>query len=198
MHTHINVNAVHLPWLRHLEIPVRLIYAFFILLAMSAGAHAEVYVCDDGGHKTFSQEPCGTDAKVVTVEGSDGTVTVGPNATPETLAATCKLMRRGISIASGLAQENININTAQQRVFGFIRDHITNFRDVVRQNPAYYTFINQNATLVTAVGYRTAGQGVTDDDINDFIAQCTRSAIDKWQETGKLPDATHKTGDKMM
>ena len=108
---------------------MRLVFAS-LFLVLATAAHAEVYECDDGsGHKSFSQQPCGSNAQVVPLQGdTGGSITLNTDTSADSLLAACKLMMRGVTVASNLARENININTAQQRVFGFIRDHISNQR----------------------------------------------------------------------
>jgi len=178
---------------------MRLVFAS-LFLVLATAAHAEVYECDDGsGHKSFSQQPCGSNAQVVPLQGdTGGSITLNTDTSADSLLAACKLMMRGVTVASNLARENININTAQQRVFGFIRDHISNYREATRQNPGLGSFINQNAALVTVLGYQSVGRGITDEDLDNATAACAKSAYQAAQQAGQLQGGTHRTGDKMM
>ena len=180
---------------------MRSIPAFFLLLAFAAGAHAEVYVCDDNGHKSYSQQPCGQDAKVVSpVGGSDGSVSISASGnTPDTALRLCKVIFRSFTIARTLAQEQVDFNSAEPRVLGFIRDHISNYRELVGKNPAFSTFISVESRNMTAIAYRSSNASLTDEELNDGIAACSRAAVGHLQDGESQPGtAPHKTGDKMM
>lgn len=176
---------------------VRFIFVMLALL-LARMAAADVYTCqDDQGHKVFSQQPCGKDAQVVTTQGMSGSITVQAHPTPEMMLATCKMAVRGVDLALQLAKERIDFNSARQRVFGFMRDHISNFQDVVQKNPNFRGFLENNANNITVVGYRAVNASVTDDELNELTASCTKSAEEKLQN-GASDGLPRKTGDKEL
>lgn len=168
-----------------------------VLLLATMGAHAQVYVCDVDGHKSYSQIPCGKDAKEVETKAESGSITVSVNPTPDSLLASCKLMVRGANEARRLANEGIDPNSAQQRLFGFLRDHITNFKEVVQDNPGYYDTMQRNSVLLVGYGYNNARRPLTDQDLNNVVSECSRTALEHARQASPQT-APNRTLDKMM
>jgi hypothetical protein len=169
-----------------------------LALLLAPAAMADVYTCqDDQGHKVFSQQPCGKDAKVVTTQGVSGSITVQAHPSPEEMFATCKMLVRGVGLALQMAKEHIDFNSARQREFGFMRDHISNFQEVVQKNPNFRGFLENNANNITVVGYRAVNASVTDDELNELTASCTKSAEEKLQSGGGNV-VPRKTGDREL
>lgn len=157
-----------------------LIAALFLVAA--SGAQAQVYVCDDNGHKTFSQTPCGTDARSVELNTGDGSITLTPEITEESSQAVCRLMLRGVDIANRLSKQRISPTVAQQRISGFLREHITNYDDIVRANPAYVTAISHGSSTITRYGYTT--DHMTDDEHRAMLNDCADSVYQYGKNAG--------------
>ena len=47
-----------------------------LLLTISCVGHAEIYSCEENGRKIFSQQPCGKDAKTVSLQGDSRKITI--------------------------------------------------------------------------------------------------------------------------
>ena len=108
-----------------------------LLLLAACTAHAEIYVCDDNGKKSYSQQPCGKDAKAVTLENGPRQITI-PEQPDESYAADfCNLALGAWDMASTSKRiHNYRYNGAsEEQIQGYLRERIANFEELSRRNP---------------------------------------------------------------
>ena len=126
------------------------------LLATSTPSLAEIYMCEENGKKTFSQQPCGKNAQSVTVQKRQGTIVL-----PETVDMTsatniCEMMINSWEMASQMRRNRIDQYDAQNRVFGYVREHISNFEERSRVDSTLYERLQNASYKITAAAYTGA------------------------------------------
>jgi hypothetical protein len=117
-----------------------------LLLATSAHA-ASIYSCDQAGHKVFSQQPCGADAKVVSSGAAERTVTLSEDMSAGDIGYLCGLAMRSWemaeedrrnSIRSGYYPRGSGADDPAERRQTFVLSHIDNLERVAVDDPELY------------------------------------------------------------
>lgn len=137
-------------------------------------SQAQIYMCQDAaGHKTFSQDPCGADAKIVQQQDIDGSITIDTEAPPERKAADlCHMIMKTLNIARQEARMNVDANALQARIYGYMRDRISNYLELEARHAGFDTAMRLQASKITQLGYATRYSVITDDDLAIAEHQC--------------------------
>lgn len=124
-----------------------------VLLAMAGLARAEIYVCEDNGKKTFSQQPCGANAKAVELQSDRSRITLPEEFDGKAAFDMCKIIVRSWDMAAQLRRQRIPIDRAYPRVFSYLRESVSNFDEFSRGNPGLFTAFQDASRRVTAGAY---------------------------------------------
>lgn len=144
-------------------------------LAAAGAASAEIYVCEDNGKKTFSQQPCGADAKAVELQQQGGRITIPEQFDARVARDFCKMVVRSWDLAAQMRRQNIAFERANERVFGYLRDHVENFDAVVKRAPHVFTVFQQAAQNVTRGAY--ANPNIRPGEMDAAADQCTQAVV---------------------
>ena len=108
-----------------------------LLLGLLAGlpAHAEIFVCEDGGRKTFSQQPCGKDAKAVALNNEVSRITLPRYLNANSAAKLCGVMAGAWEMVAADQRREDGGNIDRQRLVTYLRDRISNYNAIIRLNP---------------------------------------------------------------
>lgn len=146
-------------------------------LVMAGTACAEIYVCEDNGKKTFSQQPCGADAKAVELQQQGGRITIPEQFDARSSRDFCKMVVRSWEVAAQMKRQNIAFERANERVFGYLREHVANFDEVVKRSPQVFTVFQQASLNVTRGAY--ANPNIRSGEMDAAIDQCTQGVVDQ-------------------
>lgn len=124
-----------------------------LLLVVAGMARAEIYVCEDNGKKTFSQQPCGSNAKAVELQSDRPRITLPDEFDARAAHDICKVIVRSWDMAAQLRRQRIPIETAYPRVFSYLRESVSNFDDFSRTHPALFTSFQTASRQVTQGAY---------------------------------------------
>ena len=108
-----------------------------LLLGLLAGlpAHAEIFVCEDGGRKTFSQQPCGKDARGVALNNEVSRITLPRYLNANSAAKLCGVMAGAWEMVAADQRREDGGNMDQQRLVSYLRERISNYNAIIRLNP---------------------------------------------------------------
>lgn len=159
------------------------------LLAAAAGASAEIYVCEDNGKKTFSQQPCGADARAVELQKGGGRVTLPEEFDARAARDVCRLIVRSWEVAAQMKRQNIAFERANERVFGYLREHVDNFDEVARRSPQIFTVLKQASQNVTRGAY--ANPNIRPGEIDAAADECTQAVV---RDLDRAPPAGGQRG----
>lgn len=151
------------------------VYWMATLLLASVPAHAEIYMCEENGRKIFSQQPCGNDAKTMTVQAAGGSITLPEEFDEQAALDVCKMMVKSWEVAAQMRRQRIPMDTAEQRTFGFLRERITNFDEATRRAPELFSTMRAIAQRLTNDAYRSPDIQPGEREI--AIQQCARNTM---------------------
>lgn len=151
------------------------VYWMATLLMLSASVHAEIYMCEEGGRKIFSQQPCGSDAKTMTVQAAGGSITLPEEFDEQAALDVCKMMVKSWEVAAQMRRQRISIDNAEQRTFGFLRERITNFDEATRRSPELFSTMKTIAQRLTSDAYRNPDIQPGEREV--AIQQCTQNTM---------------------
>lgn len=160
------------------------------LLVVSCFAHAEIYMCEINGKKTFSQQPCGDNAKAVDVQGSANRITLPEEFDEAAAADICRMMVRSWEVAAQMKRQGIAIDRADRRTFGYLREHIANFDEAVRRSPELFTTLQRVSSRLTADAYRNPD--ILPGEREVATRQCTLQVSEEWRRS-KVKSATKRS-----
>ncbi|HEX6591793.1 MAG TPA: DUF4124 domain-containing protein [Moraxellaceae bacterium] len=115
-------------------------------LGMSATAQAgQIYQCEENGRKVFSQQPCGSDAKVVKSANADRTVVMAVNMSLSDVNYLCALAMRSWEKRTA-DQRNSSAGgyyggssrDAEGERQAFVLSHIENLETIAADDPELY------------------------------------------------------------
>jgi hypothetical protein len=124
-----------------------------LLLAMAGMARAEIYVCEDNGKKTFSQQPCGANAKAVELQSDRSRITLPEEFDAKAAYDMCKIIVRSWDMAAQMRRQRVSIDRAYPRVFAYLRESVSNFDEFSRTNPGLFTAFQDASRTVTQGAY---------------------------------------------
>lgn len=165
------------------------------LLGSTAAVQAEIYVCEDNGRKTYSQQPCGDNARPVTLQQSGPRITIPDQFSPRAAADICKIMLRSWEVAAQMRRQNIDMDRADKRVFEYLRESVTNFDAVVKRNPSLFTAFQQASRRVTMGAY--ANPNIQPGEREVASQQCTDAMVQAMERAG-TGAASPRTSSNMM
>lgn len=144
-----------------------------LAVLVAAGiARAEIYVCEDNGKKTFSQQPCGANAKPVELQQQAGRITIPEQFDARVAADICKIVVRSWEVAAQMRRQNIAFERANERVFGYLRERVVNFDEVVKRSPQVFTVFQQASQKVTLGAYERPN--IRPGELEAAVDECTR------------------------
>lgn len=123
------------------------IFPVLLLAALAAATArgAPIYSCDHDGHKVFSQQPCGDDAKVVQDDKIERSVKLGVDMSVGDIGYLCSLSMRAWEKQ---AQDRRNSSAGGYRYDGaydtgerrrtFVLSHIENLEQIAVNDPELY------------------------------------------------------------
>lgn len=125
-----------------------------LLLLVAAGvARAEIYVCEDNGKKTYSQQPCGSDAKAVELQSDRARITLPDEFDARAAHDICKVIMRSWDVAGQMRRQRIPIDRAYPRVFSYLRESVSNFDEFSRTHPNIFSAFQRASRQVTQGAY---------------------------------------------
>lgn len=159
------------------------ILAWLFLLA-AFPLHAEqIYSCEKDGHKTFSQQPCGDDAKPMDIGGGQGLIVLPEEFTEKTANDICAMMFRSMEAAVTMKRQGIREDRATDRIFGYLREHVANFDEAVKREPGLFgAFRSASYTLVRGA---YEGSSATQGELDAARGECSRQVWDGYQKSHK-------------
>ena len=124
------------------------------LLLVSLPLHAEIFMCDDNGHKTYSQQPCGKNAASVTLENQPRQITI-PDVPDEAYAQDfCGLAVSAFDMAVSRQHDRGRRNyynsgtVSQVKIASYLRERISNYQEKSREGPQVDYMIEQVSGLL--------------------------------------------------
>lgn len=154
------------------------------VLVAAGGARAEIYVCEDNGKKSFSQQPCGANAKPVELQQQSGRITIPEQFDARVAADICKIVVRSWEVAAQMRRQNIAFDRANERVFGYLRERVVNFDEVVKRNPQVFTVFQQASQNVTRGAY--SRPTIRPGELEAAVDECTQTVtrdLDRLQQS---------------
>lgn len=154
------------------------------VLAVAGLARAEIYVCEDNGKKTFSQQPCGANAKPVELQQQAGRIMLPEQFDARAAADICKIVVRSWEVAAQMSRQNIAFERANERVFGYLRERVVNFDEVVKRNPQVFTVFQQASRNVTRGAY--SRPTIRPGELEAAVDECTQTVtrdLDRLQQS---------------
>lgn len=127
--------------------------AGLLLLAVAGMARAEIFVCEDNGKKTFSQQPCGDNARAVELQSGRTRITLPDEFDGKAAYDICKVIVRSWDMAAQLRRARIPIDRAYPRVFSYLRESVSNFDEFSRTHPALFSSFQRASRQVTQGAY---------------------------------------------
>jgi len=151
-----------------------------LLLGMAVTAHAEIYTCEENGQKTFSQLPCGKDAKTVTLQDGGRKITIDLNNLPQAADDLCGLARGAWDTA--LSASRVNKKRGQvpvSRIEGYMRERISNAKELSQQGEDINKFIKPVAQVMQKLVELEPNP--SSDVLNTFKDKCTENMINGFE-----------------
>lgn len=157
-------------------------------LLASLQAHAEIFVCEVDGQKTYSQQPCGTDAKPVTLNSGVRQVTLKEPINRPFAEKVCSLMSGAWDMSASASRVQgkgridrethaftkdntpVDPDAMQRQVMNYLRERIANYNELNRTSPYFVQALTQTATLFVSMARRNPN--VTSEAVREFEAQC--------------------------
>lgn len=167
------------------------------LLLLLAGAPllaaAEIYQCEENGRKVFSQEPCGADARSVTLSGGSlSRITIPEQFDERAAKDVCRVIIGSWDVAARLSKQRVARDQAQQRVFGYLREHIANFDEASKAEPDLFVALKGVSVMVTNMAY--TNPDVMPGEQNAAVNQCASKTMESVRKSG----GTRKASKTMM
>lgn len=169
--------------------------ATLALLLATGAARAEIYVCEDNGRKTYSQQPCGDNAKAVELQQAPGRITLPDQFDGKAASDVCKIIVRSWEVAAQMRRQNIDMTRANERVFGYLRESVTNFDELARRNPQMFSAFQNASRQVTAGAY--ANPVIKPGEREAAQQECTRGIV-QMMERSSPAAGTRRGGNTTM
>ena len=128
--TRLTMNGGTFVWVLKGERLMRFLGALLLLLSVFS-VNAEIYTCEENGRKTFSQLPCGKDAKTVTLQNGAKKIVLDMENNPNAPEEFCNVVVGGwdMAVASGHVGKT-NDTVTIGRIEGYMRDRIANMNEL--------------------------------------------------------------------
>lgn len=127
--------------------------ALLLLAVSSQTTFAEIYMCEENGRKTFSQQPCGKDAKNIVVEKKAGAFALPDELDGAAAGQLCNVIVNSWDVATQMKRNRVDLGEARQRVFGYVREHISNFDERLNRDPDLYRRLQTVTSRLTLDAY---------------------------------------------
>jgi hypothetical protein len=118
-----------------------------VLMLGGLASAAQIYQCEENGRKVFSQEPCGSDAKVVQTSG-DRSVIMSVKMPPADINYLCSLSmrswdrmadeQRNRRAANSYRYYGSSSGSSDERRRAFVLSHISNLEKLAVDDPELY------------------------------------------------------------
>lgn len=144
-----------------------------MLLIMSLttiAAEAQIYMCEDHGQRTYSQQPCGQNAQSVNLGQRNGAMELPERLDTASSARLCEMMVHSWELAAQMRSEHIDIRKASQRIFGYVREHISNYEERSQRDISLYSRLRTASDNITYSAY--SSDSPTSDERNVAVRQC--------------------------
>lgn len=169
--------------------------AGLVLLCAAMDVHAEIYLCEDNGRKTYSQQPCGNNSKAVALEGAKGRITISDDFTAASATDLCKMMVRSWEVAAQMKRQGVAMDQANLRVFGYLREHVTNFDEVTRRQPEMFNVFRVTSARLTQDAYANPNILAGEQDL--AVQQCATRTFEEYKR-GKAAKPGSKASQTTM
>ncbi|RZU38365.1 hypothetical protein EV700_2296 [Fluviicoccus keumensis] len=156
-------------------------YLIALTLLCSLTAHAEVFMCEENGHKIFSQQPCGRNAQSLTLDNEVQKITIPDEIDEEYARNICTLAAKAWDKATVTNRSAYDSTTYQERaaiegIHRYIRDRIANYGQVARRNPYLETSVAAVSRSLWMLA--RAVPNPTADQIGEFTDGCGKTVME--------------------
>lgn len=152
------------------------------LFLLAVSAHAEIYTCEENGRKMFSQQPCGKDAKTVTLQNNGRRVTIDAENNPKKAAEDlCSLARDAWDVA--LSSNRINngrVGFNSKRIGLYVKERIANFEELRQQGQSPEVFVN--VVVVTMQRLVSLDSNPSSEILNGFKDDCSKTMMAEFEK----------------
>lgn len=170
--------------------------AGLLLLCAAAEVQAGIYLCEDNGRKTYSQQPCGSNSKAVELEGAKGRITISDDFTAASATDLCKMMVRSWEVAAQMKRQGVAMDQANLRVFGYLREHVTNFDEATRRQPEMFNVFRAASARLTQDAYANPNILAGEQDL--AVQQCATRTFEEYKRGKALKPGGGKASQTTM
>lgn len=172
---------------------IPLIAALWLLTA--ASAQAEIYQCMIDGVKSFSQQPCGADAKTVTTSNAVRKITIPAVIDEKAAEEICNLMTGAWDMAAVRSRNtgkgridtethtfakdagDLDKEMLGKQVMHFMKERIANYQELQKSNPFFLMTLTMTSAIM--VGSATREPNPDSATLRNFRAKCVPQFIKK-------------------
>lgn len=155
---------------------MRLTLAALLLLLGASSAQAQIYMCENNGQRTYSQQPCGKNAKTIDLPGQSGEhVTLSDSVSAGDARNICRSLSNAVTGAAQMNKDGVNVASARGRTFDYLRNHIDNYNQLQKDDNAFATRIEGLANIIIHVTYRSRPS--LEEAKSSFEQDCAESLI---------------------